>query len=76
MQSGISYAAMNISITEKLEVVIQEKGWSEAEAARELGTSQPTINRYRNGKRKRVEFEVGLKIHELYSEIVDSNKAA
>lgn len=45
--------------------ILKQKGFSEAELAKEIGTTQPTVNRIKLGKIKVPNFELGQRLIEL-----------
>jgi predicted transcriptional regulator len=56
---------MNISFPDLIERVLDSYGISEAQLARMVGTTQPTINRLRRGVHKQPGYMTGAKLMEL-----------
>lgn len=60
---------INVSVQEMIRVILQDKNYSQYKLAKDIGTSQATINRAVKGEVD-VGYKKGKAIENLYNEVV------
>ena len=66
MRARIRVAAMDRDFAEITSAVLDAYGYSEAQLARQLNVSQPTVHRIKKGYIRTLSYQVGAQLIDLY----------
>lgn len=62
--------------TKIIEEILQHDGWTETRIAERCRTTQPNINRLKNGEQKSTNYETGQLLFELHAELCEAARSA